>query len=255
MDLKLRGMVAVVSGASQGIGRATALSLASEGVQVVGVARRSPEEGVENIDNLALDLANEHAPAEMIEYAVRRYRRLDILVNNVGHARLADGFLDEPLEEWHRVINLNLMSAVRAMKAALPYLTERGGVIINVSSINARLPTHRAAAYSAGKAALNNLGKNAATEYASKRVRVITVSPGLTGTALWLGPDGAAAQLSAKTGQSIDEVANATAAGTPLGRFITPKEVGDCICFLASPIAAAVSGTEVVVDGGLMPTV
>lgn len=253
MDLQLKGLVAVVTGASRGIGRATALAFASEGSTVVAVSRGTPTDAVEGIEHLSLDLAADDAPAQMIEHVMRRYGRLDILVNNVGHATPSTGFLDESLDEWARLLNLNLLSAVRAMRCALPPLAVRGGVIVNVSSVNARLPSHQAAAYSATKAALLNVGKNLATEYASKNVRVVTISPGVTATPLWLGPDGAAARIAAREGTTLDQVVQRVGDSMPLRRFITPKEVADCICFLASPRASAVTGTELMVDGGLFP--
>jgi NAD(P)-dependent dehydrogenase (short-subunit alcohol dehydrogenase family) len=128
-------------------------------------------------------------------------------------------------------------------------------VIVNVTSVNSRLPAEDATAYSASKAALLNVGKAVATEYAAKGIRVVTVSPGLTATPMWLGSDGVASQIAALQGSTLDEVAEATAASTPLRRFITPEEIANCICFLASSRASAVTGSELVVDGGLTPTI
>lgn len=255
MDLKLSGQVAVVTGASTGIGRATAVALAAEGVSVVGVSRREPDALVDGVSHFIADLSQRDAPARVIDHVIGLHGRLDIVVNNAASGRVFQGFLSEGPDEWSAAFELNLMAAVRTMHAALPYLVERGGVIVNVTSVNSRLPADDAAAYSASKAALLNVGKAVATEYAARAVRVVTVSPGLTATPMWLGSDGIASQIAALSGSTADEVAVATAASTPLRRFITPEEIANCICFIASPRASAVTGAELVVDGGLTPTI
>jgi len=255
MDLELNGKVAVVTGASTGIGRATAVALAAEGVQVVGVSRRPPEFETEGIGHFAADLSEPDAPRRAIDHAVQNHGRIDILVNNAALCPVFDGFLAESSDDWSATFNLNLMAAVRAMQAAIPHFTDRGGVIVNVTSVNSRWPAVYSAAYSAAKAALLNVGKAVATEFAARGVRVVTLSPGLTATPMWLGVDGIASRVGALRGSGADEVAAATAASTPLERFITPEEMADCICFVASPRASAVTGTEFVVDGGVTPTI
>ena len=254
MDLQLSGHVAIVTGASTGIGRATAIALAAEGVQVLGVARRPPECELPGISHLGLDLADVAAPQKMIDHAIALHGRLDILVNNAAMARLSDGFLGDAPAQWTETLELNLLAAVRAMQLAMPHLLKRKGVIVNVTSVNSRMPSEQAPAYSASKAALLNVGKAVAKEYAGQGLRVVTVSPGLTATPMWLGPEGAARQIAAKTGGDADAIARDTAAGMPLGRFLTPEEVANCICFMVSPRASGVTGAELVVDGGLTPT-
>ena len=255
MDLHLTGLVAVVTGSSTGIGRASAVALAAEGVQVVGVSRRAPESEVDGVSHFGADLSDPDAPRQAIEHAVERHGRLDILVNNAGAGRVFEGFLGEDADEWSATLNLNLVAAVRAMQAAIPHLLVRGGTVVNVTSVNSRLPAEDSAAYSASKAALLNVSKAVATQYAALGVRVVTISPGLTATPMWLGRDGIASQLGAMSGTDPVDVAANAAAGTPLGRFITPEEVADCICFVASPRASAVTGAELVVDGGLTPMI
>jgi len=255
MDLQLSGQVAVVTGASTGIGRATAVALASEGVKVVGVARRAPDALIDGVSHFIADLSERDAPVHMIDHVIGLHGRLDIVVNNAASGRVFQGFLSEGADEWTATFELNLMAAVRTMHASLPHLVGRGGVIVNVTSVNSRLPAEDATAYSASKAALLNVGKAVATEYAAKGIRVVTVSPGLTATPMWLGSDGVASQIAALQGSTLDEVAEATAASTPLRRFITPEEIANCICFLASSRASAVTGSELVVDGGLTPTI
>jgi NAD(P)-dependent dehydrogenase (short-subunit alcohol dehydrogenase family) len=255
VDLKLAGRVAVVTGASTGIGRATAAALAGEGVKVVGVSRRPPATQLEGVSQYLADLSERAAPSRMIDHVIGLHGQLDIVVNNAATGQVYQGFLSEDPDEWSATLDLNLMAAVRSIHAALPFLVDRGGVIVNVTSVNSRLPAEDAAAYSASKAALLNVGKAVATEYAAKGVRVVTVSPGLTATPMWLGANGVASQVAALQGSTPEEVAEATAASTPLRRFLTPDEIANCICFLASPRASAVTGAELVVDGGLTPTI
>ena len=254
MDLKLDGQVAVVTGASTGIGRATAIALAGEGVQVVGVSRRPPESESKGISFFSADLSQPDAPQLVIEHVLGLHGRLDIVVNNAAAGQVYEGFLSEEADGWAKTLDLNLMAAVRVMQAAIPRMKDRGGVIVNVTSVNSRLPAPDAAAYSASKAALLNVGKAVASEFAGQGIRVVTVSPGLTATPMWLGAEGIAHQVASMKGSSPSEVADETAASTPLGRFLTPEEVASCICFVSSPRASAVTGTELVVDGGLTPT-
>lgn len=254
MDLRLHGQVAIVTGASTGIGRSTAVGLADEGVKVLGVARRAPEAELEGISNARIDLSTATGPAEAVERALSMHGRLDIIVNNAATGVLSLEPLDQGDEDWSRTFELNLMAAVRMTRAAMPHLLDRGGVIINVTSVNGRVPAAQAPAYSASKAALLNFGKAISSHYASRGVRVVTVSPGLTETPIWLGEGGVAQQLEALGLGEAATIAEATAASTPLQRFLTPEEVASCICFVASPRASAVTGAEFVVDGGITQT-
>ena len=253
MDLHLSGKVAIVTGASTGIGWATAQALAAEGVRVVGASRRPFTGEAALVSHFGIDLADAGSAERLVEHVMTLHKRLDILVNNAGVCQTSKGFLDEDSSRWFDTMNLNLHAAVRTMQAAIPKMVE-GGVIINVTSVNSRMPATGGASYSASKAALLNLGKGVASEYASKGVRVVTVSPGLTATPMWLGPEGIGSQIATRTGGNADEVAAATAARMPMARFLLPDEIANCICFLASPRASAVTGSEVVVDGGLTPT-
>ncbi len=254
MDLQLHGKVAIVTGASSGIGRATAVELANEGAMVLGVARRAPQAETEGITNARIDLSTTTGPSEAVERALSMHGRLDIVVNNAGTGVISAEPLDQGEEDWSQTLELNLMAAVRMTQAAMPHLLARGGVIINVTSVNGRVPAAQAPAYSASKAALLNFGKAISSHYASQGVRVVTVSPGLTATPIWLGEGGVAQQLEALGVGEAATIAEATAASTPLQRFLTPEEVASCICFVASPRASAVTGAEFVVDGGITQT-
>jgi NAD(P)-dependent dehydrogenase (short-subunit alcohol dehydrogenase family) len=254
VDLDFRGKVSIVTGASSGIGRATALALAAEGAKVVGASRRVPEEGVEGISHFEVDLSDVDGPASLVEHAVQLHGRLDVLVNNAATGQVNRGFVDESDEAWTSTLNLNLLAAARAIRAALPYLLVQGGVVINVTSVNSRVPSFQASAYSASKAALLNLGKAVASEYVDRGIRVVTVSPGLTATPMWLGPEGIAHQVARMDGGQPESIASGAAADTPMKRFLTPEEIANCICFIASSRASAVTGTELVVDGGITQT-
>lgn len=254
MDLDLNGKRAVVTGASDGIGLAVSKALAAEGAHVLGAARRTTVTP-NGHDYIAMDLAEPSAPAALVEEAVARYGGLDILVNNLGAGRLRMGFISVTDEDWNEVINLNLMCAIRAMRAALPHLTAGGGgVIVNIASVNAVVPSVEAPDYSTSKAALLSVGKAVASEYARAGVRVVTVSPAAVATPFWLGPDGVAAQVAAVTGSALEEVVKATAASNPLGRFLDADEVAAAVTFVASPRASAITGTDLRVDGGYVQT-
>ncbi len=163
MDLNIAGKVAVVTGASSGIGFATARALASEGAIVVGAARRPPSEVLAGVTHLAIDLSDADAPATLVSHAFDLHGRLDILVNNAASGTIGLDMLEEQDEVWATTMSLNLMAAVRATKAAIPHLLVNGGVIVNVTSVNSRVPSPEGAAYSASKAALLNYGKAVAS--------------------------------------------------------------------------------------------
>jgi NAD(P)-dependent dehydrogenase (short-subunit alcohol dehydrogenase family) len=133
-------------------------------------------------------------------------------------------------------------------------LTTDGGVIVNVSSINGRMPEAGIYAYSATKAAMNNLTVNLARECAGRGVRVVGVAPGPVDTPLWLGPQGVAAQASALGAGDAESIIASARKSVPIGRFSTAEEVADVIAFLASPRAGSITGTTVTIDGGITPT-
>jgi NAD(P)-dependent dehydrogenase (short-subunit alcohol dehydrogenase family) len=262
MELGLDGKVAVVTGASKGIGLAITRSLAEEGAHVVAGALHGSEEldllGERfSVQSVRVDLTDPAGPHWLVEDAVGRHGSLDILVNNVGAVRpRVDGFLSVTDEDWQGTHTINLLAAVRSLRAALPHLV-RGAPssVVTVSSVNAFLPDPVVIDYSAAKGALTNLCKALSKEYAARGVRINTVSPGPVQTDLWLGDDGVAATV-ARTGAGTPaEVAANAAAQSPTGRFTTPQEVADLVLFLASARAGNVTGSDFVVDGGLVSTV
>jgi NAD(P)-dependent dehydrogenase (short-subunit alcohol dehydrogenase family) len=260
VDLGLTGQVAIVTGASKGIGLAITRALVAEGVTVVAGARDpSPE-----LDDLAasgaveyvrVDLSEPDGVAHLVDAAAGR-GRLDILVNNVGAAtpRLA-GFTAVTDEQWSTAYTLNLMAAVRTTRAALPMMMARGrGSILSTCSVNAFLPDPAVMDYSAAKAALRSFCKSLSKELGPTGIRVNTVSPGPVSTDLWLGHDGIAARVASSRGGDPGAVAAAAAGESVTGRFTRPEEVAALVTFLASDVAGNITGTDVVIDGGLIST-
>jgi NAD(P)-dependent dehydrogenase (short-subunit alcohol dehydrogenase family) len=260
MDLGLQGRIAVVTGASKGIGLAITRALVSEGVHVIAGARSISEDlevlargGV--VEPVAVDLSTPTGPAELLAVALK-YGRVDVLVNNVGAAttRLT-GFLEITDEQWLGTINLNLMAAVRTVRAALPSMIQAGqGVIVTTSSVNSFLPDPAVMDYSSSKAALANFSKSLSKEVGPHGIRVNTVSPGPVTTALWLGDEGVAATVAGASGGDPGDVAAEVAKQSVTGRFTHPDEVADLVVFLASGRSGNVTGADFVIDGGLITT-
>lgn len=253
MDLGLSGKVALVTGVSYGIGAAAAAALISEGAQVLGISRTEPDPR-EGLKHQSLDMSQADAGTLAVAACLQHFGRIDVLVNNVGSGRIGTGFADETDEIWQEFWELNFMSAVRTARAALPSLLVASGVIVNVSSINGRLPEAGIYAYSVTKAAMNNLTVNLARECASLGVRVVGVAPGPVDTPLWLGPHGVAAQASALGAGDTESVIASARSEVPIGRFSTAQEVADLITFVASPRAGSITGTTITIDGGITPT-
>jgi NAD(P)-dependent dehydrogenase (short-subunit alcohol dehydrogenase family) len=261
MDLGLAQSVAVVTGASKGIGLAIARALAAEGAHVVAGARERSEELDALVDDgkadfVAVDFTLPEGPATLITAALSRQRRIDVLVNNVGAVTTrTGGFLAVTDDEWLSSITLNLMAAVRATRAALAPMVAGGkGSIITISSVNARLPDPAVIDYGAAKAALSNFCKAISKEFGPRGIRVTTINPGPVATDLWLGAGGVAATVARATGADPAAVAAGAAAASVTGRFTQPVEVGHLVAFLASDAAANITGADFTIDGGLITT-
>jgi NAD(P)-dependent dehydrogenase (short-subunit alcohol dehydrogenase family) len=260
VDLHLAGRVAVVTGASKGIGLAITRALAAEGVSVVAGALHGSAEldalaETHDVHPIRVDLTAAAGPAELIEQAAALFGGLDIPVNNVGAVRpRLDGFLALTDEDWDWGLTINFLAAVRTMRAALPKLLDRPGAnIITIGSVNAFLPDPQVIDYSSAKAALTNLCKSLSKEF-GQRVRVNTISPGPVQTDLWLGADGVAATIARTSGLSPETVAERAAAEAPSGRFTYPQEIADLVLMLASDRAGNVTGSDFRIDGGLIQT-
>ncbi len=260
MDLHLTGKIAVVTGASKGIGLAITRALVDEGVTVVAGARSAgldlpalQETG--GVVFVPVDLATSAGPPALVERAAAM-GGIDVLVNNAGAVTpRPDGFSSVTDADWERSINLTLMAAVRTTRAALPEMARRGGgTIVTISSVNAYLPDPLVIDYSAAKAALTNFCKSLSKEVAAQRIRVNTISPGPVETALWLGDGGVAQTVARASGIDPATVAAGAAAGAVTGRFTRPEEIADLVLLLASDRAGNVTGADFSIDGGLVQT-
>jgi 3-oxoacyl-[acyl-carrier protein] reductase len=250
MDLGLRDRVCVVTGSTAGIGLETARLLAAEGARVV-TCGRSGAPGVGEALHVAADLARPGEPERLIAEA----GAVDVLVNNVGVAYQRD-FLEVSDEQWQELWDLNVMSYVRATRAALPGMRERGeGVIVNVSSTAGKRPSASMPDYSVVKAAVLSLSRLVADVYAKDGIRCNAVTPGPTASPAWLADGGLADQQAARTGKSRDEVLAAVGAGRPLGRLAEPEEIAAVVVFLCSERSSYVTGAAWSADGGTVPII
>ena len=247
MDLGLAGKRCFVTGSTAGIGLEVARQLLAEGARVVTCGRRTAP-GVGELDHVTADLARPGEPERAIAEASAALGGLDVLVNNVGVARHAR-FEDVPDHEWDAYWQLNVMSYVRAIRAALPHLSD-GGAIVNVSSTAAKRPSTGMPHYSVTKAAVLSLSRLVADLYAKDGIRCNAVTPGPTETDAWLGQGGLADQQGDR-----DEVLAKVGAGRPLGRLARPEEIAAVVVFLCSERASYVTGAAWSADGGTVPII
>jgi 3-oxoacyl-[acyl-carrier protein] reductase len=247
MELGLEGKVCVVTGSTAGIGLVVAQQLKGEGARVVTSGRR--DEGPGDLHVVA-DLTRPESAAELIGAAEQAFGRVDCLVNNVGGTEIRK--LEELTDDdWQRSFELNLMSAVRATRAAVTGMrTRRGGSIVNVSSTAAKRPSTGMPDYSVMKAGLLSYSRLVADLYAKDGIRCNAVTPGPTATDAWLGAGGLAEQQGDR-----DEVLAKVGAGRPLGRLAEPKEIAAVIVFLLSERASYVTGAAWSADGGTVPII
>jgi 3-oxoacyl-[acyl-carrier protein] reductase len=250
VELGLANRVCVITGSTAGIGRETARLLAEEGARVVTCGRREAGPGVGEELHVAADLALPEAPGQLVTAAERSFGRVDCLVNNVGLA-VQTSFDELRDEDWESLWQLNVMSYVRAIQAALPGMRERGfGRIVNVSSSAGKRPSTGMPNYSVTKAAVLSLSRLVADLYGKEGVLCNAVTPGPTASPAWLDPGGLADQVAARSRSSREEVLAGVAGGRPLGRFAEPEEIAAVIAFLCSDRASYVTGAAWSADGG-----
>ena len=242
----LSGKTAIVSGGSDGIGRAIAQKLASEGAQVVICARNADKitatvnaitsEGG-SCEGQSLDVSDAQSYADMISN-VAKDKGLDILVNNAAHVGMGM-IADTDLEDFQQNFRVNVDAPYMGTRAAMTAMANKGGSIINISSVNGDRAMQGMSAYGASKAALTHFTRNAAMEGARQGIRVNAVTPGpimTPATKAWFEHD--------------PDAGAAIAGANPMGRIGTPEEVANVVLFLASDASSYVTGANIPVDGG-----
>jgi NAD(P)-dependent dehydrogenase (short-subunit alcohol dehydrogenase family) len=246
---RFHGKTVVVAGGGRGIGEATARRFAAEGAEVLVVARTGAEvdavaasirEAGGRAWSLAGDVSDRDSVDRVVDAAQARWPRIDVLVNCAGIDHDCP-FLDFPEDEWQRVLAVNLTGAfLMAQRVARVMAGAGGGAIVHISSIDAFGADGNQIAYNASKAGMLGLSRTMAMELAPQNIRSNVVSPGYTATPL----------TQQYVGEEMYEYMTRDFARIPQRRMATPEEVAAAIMFLASDDAAAITGTELVVDGG-----
>jgi len=250
-DLELNGKVAIVTGGSDGMGRAAAARLAGEGARVAICGRR--KDHLERAADAIRQATGGHVLAQVADVSragdvealvaatVAQFGGLDILVNNAGTSA-AGGFETVSDEAWHSDIELKLMGAIRCCRLAIPHMKRRGGGrIINITNLGGKAPTARGLPTSVTRAAGINLTKSLAHEYAPDNILVNTICIGFVKSAQW--------ERRAK-GRDMAAFYAEAAKNVPLGRVAEAEEFADLVAFLASARAAYITGTAINFDGG-----
>lgn len=257
MNLNLNGRRVLITGGSKGVGAAVVSLFREEGAQVLTAARTRPASLPDELF-VAADLTTAEGCATVADAVNDRLGGVDIIVHVLGGSSApGGGFAALGEEEWQRELDINLFPAVRLDRALLPGMLAQGdGVIIHVTSIQRELPLPESTtAYAAAKAALSTYSKSLSKEVSPKGVRVVRVSPG------WIETEAAVAlaeRIAQEAGTDYaggKQIIMNSLGGIPIGRPSKPAEVANLIGFLASPLAATITGTEYVIDGGTVPVV
>ena len=248
--MRLKNKVAIITGASFGIGRCTAFVFAKEGAKLVLASRRKePGEKVAKqirteggeATYISTDVSKTEDVKRMIKLTMGKYGKLDILFNNAGIAPKPVNVVDLTEEEFDRIIDVNLKGVFLCCKYAIPHMTKNGGgSVINYSSISAFVGQRLQGAYNAAKSGVELLTKCMALDFATYNIRVNTVCPGHVRTEM------SHKQLASFTQEDWEEVKRLH----PLGRIGEPEDVAPAVVYLASDESSWVTGTSIMVDGG-----
>lgn len=255
MNLNLDGRRVLITGGSKGVGAAVVAHFREAGAKVLTIARARPAALPEELF-IAADLTTARGCATAADAVNARLGGVDIIVHVVGGSSApSGGFAALGEAEWQRELDLNLFPAVRLDRALLPGMLAQGeGVIIHVTSIQRELPLPESTtAYAAAKAALSTYSKSLSKEVSPKGVRVVRVAPGWIETEASVALAERLAQQAGTDYEGGKQIIMESLGGIPIGRPSKPAEVANLIAFLASPLAATITGTEYVIDGGTIP--
>lgn len=261
MDLGLKGRVALITGAAQGIGKACAMAFAAEGcnlalcdINLETLKKTASELEQEGAQVLAerVDVTKQAETDAFVSQTAGKFGRIDILVNNAGTGRLSDP-MELSEDEFRRNADLMLFAVIRLTKAVVPHMRKaRWGRIVNLSSMFGKQPGGLLD-YDSIKAAVNMVTKDFANYLAKDNILVNAVCPGPVRTPLWEAPGQLGEQLSKLMGKPIEEAIQLYASGNiPLGRYGQPQEIADVITFLASEKASYITGQAINIDGGMV---
>ncbi len=259
MDMGLKGVVALVAASSQGLGKAVAMGLAREGAYLSMCARRADvleaaageirrETGTEVLA-LPADVSTEEGVNAIVSATVERYGRLDVLFNNAGGPPPGD-FTMHGDEAWQKGFELNLLSAVRLIRASLPHLQKSGrGRIINLTSTSVKQPVEQLILSNSIRAGVIGMAKTLSFELAPYNITVNNIAPGRFATQRIKELD---RNRAATLGITEEEAHRAALSQIPLGRYGEPEELAHLVVFLASDKASYITGTTIQVDGGMV---
>ncbi|MGB2692825.1 MAG: SDR family oxidoreductase [Thermodesulfobacteriota bacterium] len=258
MDLELKDRVAIVAASSKGLGRATALGLAKEGVKLT-ICARDRDTLFKTADNIIAETSADVLPIicdvsktdeikNVVKETIKKYDTVDILINNAGGPPTGN-FLDFSLEDWQRAIELNLFSTITFCNEVIPHMKEnKWGRIVNITSYAVKQPVAGLLLSNTVRAGIIGLAKTLSNEFGSYNILVNNICPGriFTDRITFLANDRAE-----KEGKSFDEIINTMGSDVPVGRIGRPEELADLAVFLASERASYITGTTIQVDGGL----